>query len=171
MSTFVSVGNAHQPFTRLLAAVAAVANQLPQPVIVQHGHTPFPGSACQVVPFLEMSRFVQMIVAADLVILQAGGGAVIQAIQAGKTPVIVPRRAEHGEHVDNHQVSWGRTFASTGRVVLVEDLGGLVLAAHQALERQAQSRVELVSQPLLVSTIGEILAQYAASERFGRNAR
>ena len=31
MSTFVSVGNATQPFTRLLDAVCALAGQLPQP--------------------------------------------------------------------------------------------------------------------------------------------
>ncbi len=35
------MGNATQPFTRLLDGIAAIARELPQPVFVQSGSTPF----------------------------------------------------------------------------------------------------------------------------------
>ena len=37
MTTFVAVGNATQPFARLIDAVVAIAADLPQPVLIQHG--------------------------------------------------------------------------------------------------------------------------------------
>jgi UDP-N-acetylglucosamine transferase subunit ALG13 len=40
---------------------------------------------------------------ADLVIAHAGIGSCLAALDAGKCPVLLPRRAELGEHVDNHQ--------------------------------------------------------------------
>jgi UDP-N-acetylglucosamine transferase subunit ALG13 len=154
------VGNAHQPFTRLLDAVAAAARALPKPVIVQHGHTRFSSSECEAVAFMEMTRFERVLASADVVILHAGAGSTIQALQADKVPVIVPRRVEFGEHVDNHQVSWGRALASEGRVVLVEDVQDIVAAVREALERQARQRQEAKRQyiPPLIGMVREILA-------------
>ena len=57
MSTFVSVGNATQPFRRLLDSVMAIARDLPQPVFVQSGSTPFHAEGCECVPFLNISEF------------------------------------------------------------------------------------------------------------------
>ena len=41
---------------------------------------------------------------ADLVICQAGVGSALAVLALGRRPVLVPRRAAHGEHVDDHQV-------------------------------------------------------------------
>lgn len=41
---------------------------------------------------------------ADLVVAHSGTGSALTAIEAGKTPVLVPRMARYGEHVDDHQV-------------------------------------------------------------------
>ncbi len=40
---------------------------------------------------------------ADLVVAHAGIGSCLTALDAGRCPVVLPRRQEHGEHVDNHQ--------------------------------------------------------------------
>jgi len=79
MSTFVSVGNARQPFPRLLGAVSGMAKTLPQPVVVQHGETPFACSVCVAIPYLEMDQFAQHVVEAELLILHGGAGAVLHA--------------------------------------------------------------------------------------------
>ncbi len=36
-------------------------------------------------------------------ISHAGTGSILTALQLGKRPIVVPRRAAHGEHVDGHQ--------------------------------------------------------------------
>lgn len=52
------------------------------------------------VPAAELWQAVRR---ADLVIAHAGIGSCLAALDAGKCPVLLPRRAELGEHVDNHQ--------------------------------------------------------------------
>lgn len=121
MSTFVSVGNANQPFPRLLEAVAGLAEKLPPPVIVQHGHTPTGPGNYQRVAFLSMDQFMNQIKESDLLILHAGAGSILNALSAGKKPVVVPRREEFGEHINNHQVEFASMLAKAGRIFLVED--------------------------------------------------
>lgn len=41
--------------------------------------------------------------AADVVISHAGVGSALTALRCGKRPILVPREAARGEHVDNHQ--------------------------------------------------------------------
>lgn len=41
--------------------------------------------------------------AADVVVAHAGCGSSLSALEAGKVPVLVPRRAEHDENIDDHQ--------------------------------------------------------------------
>src|SRR4051794_18675758 len=104
VSTYVSVGNATQPFPRLLDAVIKIAYRLPQPVIVQHGSTPFTSTHCIASPFVQMGEFERLIEQAELLILHAGAGSVIHAARAGKVPVVMPRRVQFAELVDDHQI-------------------------------------------------------------------
>ena len=62
MSTFVSVGNAKQPFKRLLEAVQENAGILPKPVVVQFGHNRFEDPRFECVEFLQMDAFQQQVV-------------------------------------------------------------------------------------------------------------
>ena len=42
--------------------------------------------------------------AADVVITHSGVGTILQLLGDGISPVVVPRRKQHGEHVDDHQL-------------------------------------------------------------------
>ena len=156
MSTYVTLGNSHYKFPRLLNAVASCASELPKPIAVQCGHNDFQHEGIESTPFVEMSIYEGSIRDARLIIMQAGGGGVLIALKARKVPVIVPRRQALDEIVDDHQVGWGRALASTGRAVLVEDVGCLMAGVREALDRQeklAQSEheialVDLVSKSL-----------------------
>lgn len=132
MSTFVSVGNGREPFNRLIKGVTAVVQQLPQPVIVQHGHTPLNCSMCAGVQFVSMSEFERMIKQAELLILHAGAGSVIQAVRARKVPVVMPRRARYRECIDDHQVEFAEELAAAHRLILVEEPERIPDAVAQA---------------------------------------
>ena len=97
---------------------------LPQPVFVQSGSTPFDAAGCEVAPFLAMSEFERRVAQSTLLIMHAGAGSVITAVRAGKVPVVMPRRARFGEHVDDHQVEFARELAAAGRIVVAERGGG-----------------------------------------------
>jgi len=53
---------------------------------------------------LPAPELTQAMAEADAVITHAGTGSIISALQAGKLPLIIPRRKEFREHIDNHQL-------------------------------------------------------------------
>ena len=164
MSTFVSLGNALQPFTRLLEGVSLIATQLPQPVVIQHGHTPFRVGACESEPFLGMNEFVEHIHHADLLIMHAGAGSILHAVEAGKVPVVMPRRAAFGEHVNDHQVEFAKALAEAGKVIVANTPDDLAYAAQEAMARQKRVHEKRVSEgpvPPLVSLVERVLSDYA----------
>lgn len=160
LGTFVSVGNASQPFVRLLSEVGALALALPQPIIVQHGNTPFQSAVCRAIPFVGMTEYEQFVVSAELLILHAGAGSVIHAVRAGKVPVVMPRRMEFGEHVDNHQIEFAQALANAGRVVVATDPQQLSEAAARALVMQREASRGANASAML-AMIGEALDAHA----------
>jgi UDP-N-acetylglucosamine transferase subunit ALG13 len=140
VSTFISVGNATQPFDRLLQAVASCLADLPQPVFVQHGSGKniFEG-ACNSTPFVTMDEFSKYIQNAQLLILHGGAGSIINAVRAGKVPVVMPRRYHLNEHIDDHQVELANELALNGKIIVCEDASKLLNAAGQAIQLQSQT--------------------------------
>lgn len=163
MTTLVSVGNARQPFERLLDAVAAVLEDLPAPVIVQHGHTPFQTKTAIARPFLEMTEFAQLVDAAGLLIMHAGAGSLLYALQSGKTPVVMPRRAAHREHVDDHQTELASELARRGSIILVNDANELRTAVLSLLGKARLT--PSVKEAVLVDLVRERLDDYARQMR------
>ena len=158
--TFVSVGNATQSFSRLLDGVTAIARELPQPVFVQSGSTPFPADGGDGAPFLAMSEFENRVARSTLLIMHAGAGSMITAVRAGKVPVVMPRRACHGEHVDDHQVEFARELLQAGRVVIAAEPADLLAAVHEALTLQANTQ-RAGQPPAMVGIIADVLRGYA----------
>ena len=160
MSTFVSVGNATQPFTRLLDGIADIARELPQPVFVQSGSTPFHCEDCQSTPWLAMSDFESRVSGSELLILHAGAGSVIHAVRAGKVPVVMPRLARHGELVDDHQVEFARELERAGRIVVAGEPADLMRAVRDALLRQ-RNAAPTAEAPAMIGLIADVLRRYA----------
>jgi UDP-N-acetylglucosamine transferase subunit ALG13 len=142
--TFVTVGNATQPFRRLLEAVERLARDgaLPQPIVVQSGHTTgFRSRICDVRPFLKMEDFEAYVARAAVVIGHAGAGTIVHALARGRRPVVMPRRAQHGEHVDDHQAEFARRLAETGRIFVAWEAVDLSKAVEAALRQADGARL------------------------------
>ena len=134
MSTFVSIGNGTQSFARLLDQVKAVADRLPQPVVVQHGRTPFVSERIEYFAFTDEAGFQARLAAASLFITHGGGGSVFAAIRAGKKPVVLPRLKRFDEIVDDHQIAFCEELERQGKIVYVRDAADLLagVAAQKA---------------------------------------
>jgi len=48
----------------------------------------------------------------------------------GKMPIVVPRRKEFGEHVDNHQVKFASMLAQKKRILFVDKIDDLQKAIN-----------------------------------------
>jgi UDP-N-acetylglucosamine transferase subunit ALG13 len=83
--------------------------------------------------YLDWHSLSVMMRRADVVITHAGVGSAVMAIRAGKTPVMVPRLARFGEHVDDHQLQLAERFAQRGLALACrpeDDLKALVTRAR-----------------------------------------
>lgn len=169
MSTFVSVGNATQPFTRLLRAVVSILPRLPRPVVVQHGSTAFSAPGCRAVAFLEMSEFDRLVHDSSLLILHAGAGSVIHAVRAGKLPVVMPRRARDDEILDDHQMEFAVELERLGRIVLAREEADLENAVAMALAHQADRSRNAEPAPMLKQVRARI-EEIASARKTGRHA-
>ena len=82
---------------------------------------------------------------ADVVIAHAGIGSILCALEAGCCPVIVPRSAARGEHIDDHQSEIAAKLGSSSLAVArrVEQLEAedLLTAASRAVSRAEKPSV------------------------------
>lgn len=154
---FVTVGNAEQSFARLLNGVAKLAREgvLEDDVKLQIGNSrgvEAPG--CDLIDFLTLAEFETAISEADVVVTHAGAGSLIHVLSRGKVPVVMPRQARHGEHIDDHQSELAEAFARAGRIELAREVDDLAGAIERARER---GRSDDVAQPEMVSLVDRAL--------------
>jgi UDP-N-acetylglucosamine--N-acetylmuramyl-(pentapeptide) pyrophosphoryl-undecaprenol N-acetylglucosamine transferase len=90
-----------------------------------------PIRACRQLPAAELHA---AIAEADVVIAHAGCGSSIDALTAGKKPLLVPRRGAHGENVDDHHA------------LIAAELDGRGLAIARSVEQLTLEDVQLAAR-------------------------
>jgi UDP-N-acetylglucosamine--N-acetylmuramyl-(pentapeptide) pyrophosphoryl-undecaprenol N-acetylglucosamine transferase len=129
------------PFDHLLRAVQALADHHPElrvrvqsvaPIAPRHPRV-------ELVPFIEPQELALEIAEADTVITHAGVGTLLMCFGAGVCPVVVPRAATRGEHVDAHQAELADDLSERGLIVAsLADPEALEAAALAAAQRRVQ---------------------------------
>jgi UDP-N-acetylglucosamine transferase subunit ALG13 len=158
------VGNATQPFDRLLLAVAEISAQLPQPVFVQRGASMVSDNHWQMADFVPMDEFERLIRSSSVLIMHAGAGSIIHAVRANRLPVVMPRQAAYGEHIDDHQVELATALASTGHVLIAQNVRELRVATDNALSVLGNRAAEAPRLPLHIrKSLAKIRQQRAGS--------
>ncbi len=101
----------------------------------QTGATKVDDLPIRAVPWLTPVQLAGALRDADLVVTHAGMGAALDALEAEKCPVVVPRRKVTGEQIDDHQVQLGAELERRGLAVTrtPEELtyGALLLAVSR----------------------------------------
>jgi UDP-N-acetylglucosamine transferase subunit ALG13 len=100
---FLTVGS-QVPFDRLSRSVDAWAARNPQAeVFGQIGRTAWRPAAMQWAELLSADEYVELLKRARVIVAHAGMGTVISAAEHGKPLIVMPRRADLGEHRNDHQ--------------------------------------------------------------------
>jgi UDP-N-acetylglucosamine transferase subunit ALG13 len=159
---FVTVGN-YLPFPRLVNAVDQLKAQgvIGDEVLLQvGGASDFRSERCKVARFLPPDEFERAVREASVIVSHPGCGTLIQVLGAGKVPVVMPRRRQYGEHVDDHQIELARALAAEGRVILADEVRELPQAIERARSQSACRSVEPPTRlvKLVSQAINEILA-------------
>jgi UDP-N-acetylglucosamine--N-acetylmuramyl-(pentapeptide) pyrophosphoryl-undecaprenol N-acetylglucosamine transferase len=105
-----------------------------------------PSGARDLISVREVREWVD---SADVVVAHAGVGSALTVLQHGRTPVLVPRSASRGEHVDEHQQLIARELARRGLAISVapDELAwtdlvrSTVTAAHRVRPDTVATRV------------------------------
>jgi UDP-N-acetylglucosamine transferase subunit ALG13 len=100
-------------------------------IFAQTGRSEYRPSHIRTAPFIDHDEFRKYVESADLVIAHAGMGSIITALELGKRIIVMPRRAELGEHRNNHQVASAKRFAEQGRIVVAANEQKLFEALDQ----------------------------------------
>jgi UDP-N-acetylglucosamine--N-acetylmuramyl-(pentapeptide) pyrophosphoryl-undecaprenol N-acetylglucosamine transferase len=134
----LSLGTHEQPFPRALDVVAPLS--VDEPLVIQHGSTtPDPATHnTEWVEFLPPAALRAHIARSSVTIVHGGVGSILLALQAGRVPVVVPRLARFGEHVDDHQVEIAQSLSARGLAVSClprDDIHEAVRAAAAARGR------------------------------------
>ena len=138
----VAVGTHEQPFARLLdiaehcaAAVEGVE------CVVQSGPVRRELDwAVETQPFFAHADLLARIADADLVLAHASPGTVFDALAGGSQPLVVPRRREYGEHVNDHQIRFARRLADLGLAWTADDADEAAAAMVQAVAEGVELR-------------------------------
>lgn len=122
---FVTVGTHEQPFNRLVQKIDELKEKgfIEEEVIIQTGFSTYQPKHCKwqkLFPYQEMIKNVED---ARIVITHGGPSSFIMPLQIGKVPIVVPRKKQFNEHVNDHQVNFSKAVAERqGNIIVVEDV-------------------------------------------------
>jgi UDP-N-acetylglucosamine--N-acetylmuramyl-(pentapeptide) pyrophosphoryl-undecaprenol N-acetylglucosamine transferase len=138
----VLLGTMPFPFTRLVAQLQRVVPKGVE-IVWQSGSTPLNGAGPRGRAEMTPEALRDELHDADVVVSQGGVGSTLDALDAGRLPVLVPRRKAHREHVDDHQAEMSYALAKLGLAITREadDLAWEDLLAAAAMRVRAASSV------------------------------
>lgn len=140
------------PFDRLIHALDQwVSHCDPRPeVFAQIGPDGQQPKHLEFVRTLTPQQFNEKLQAAQIVVAHAGMGTILSALEIGKKVVVMPRRAELGEHRNNHQLATAKKLGDAGMVDVATDEEQLIDMLSQMDKAESTGAISAhASEPLL----------------------
>jgi UDP-N-acetylglucosamine transferase subunit ALG13 len=154
---FVTVGT-QLPFDRLIAAVDRWAASHSADVIAQTGASSYRPRSIAWKDFIGVAEANQQIRTADLVVSHAGMGTILTRLETGLPMIILPRRAELGEHRNDHQLATAQRLSHLAGLTVVNDEDDLCERMSTFRPQARSAGVDAVASPLLISAIREFVS-------------
>ena len=144
---FVTVVTHEQQFNRLIKTIdeLKINNIIKEDVIIQTGFSTYEPKACKwkkLYPYKQMLKYVED---ARIVITHGGPSSFIMPLQVGKIPIVVPRKKEYDEHVNNHQVLFCREVEKKQKnILVVEEINDLqkIIGKYDEIVSEMTNSVE-----------------------------
>lgn len=155
----VTLGTHPKPMDRLVRALddlLATGNVTDEVIITAaaYGYRPRHATALGIQPY---DVLVDLMQRADVVITHGGPASIAMALAAGHLPIIVPRDATFGEHVDSHQIRFAQWLARKRSVTVVVDMDGLGGAIDGARGRGPGPSDRTVVSPEVIARLRSII--------------
>ncbi len=120
---FLTVGTHEQSFDRLIKYVdeLKINNILDEEIIIQTGFSAYIPKCCQYKKLYSYNEMEELIRKARIVITHGAPASFLMSLKFKKIPIVVPRRKEFNEHVNNHQVEFTHEVAKRKQNIIVVD--------------------------------------------------
>ena len=120
---FVTIGNEQRyKFTRLLRKMDELAPEISEEIVMQIGFDSYRPDHSKYFSFVPHEEYLDLFKKSKLVISHCATGPIIYAKKFNKPIILFPRRADLGEHVDNHQIETAHS---------VEGIKGIQVVYHE----------------------------------------
>ncbi|MFN4020324.1 MAG: glycosyltransferase [Erythrobacter sp.] len=120
-------------FDRLIAAMDALAPSLGMKVIAQTGKGSYQPQNMEARVKIAPAEFEALMGEARLIVSHAGIGTVLTAARRARPIVLMPRRAELGEHRNDHQLATTRKLAGRPGILIAANESELSLRISEGL--------------------------------------
>jgi UDP-N-acetylglucosamine transferase subunit ALG13 len=155
---FVTVGT-QLPFDRLIAAVDSWAAEHDAEVFAQTGGTSFRPQNIAWKDFIDSGEAGERIRTADLVVAHAGMGTILTRCETGLPMIVMPRRAELGEHRNNHQIATASRLSHLPGLWVVGNEDELHDRLTAFRPQASAGGLEAVASPALISAVRDFVLQ------------
>lgn len=120
---FVTVGTHEQPFDRLLKCIdkMVVDEKIKEEVIIQKGYSDYEPIHCKSYKLISYDEMQKYILEARIVVTHGGPASFLAPLSVGKIPIVVPRKKEFNEHVNNHQLDFARQVEKRMNNIIVAE--------------------------------------------------
>lgn len=154
---FITLGSQKFQFDRLLKKVDELVEQgiITDEIIAQVGASEYIPKHYEYVKFMDREKFAETMDQCSVVITHGGTGVIIGAVKKGKKVIAVPRLAQYGEHVDDHQLQLLQQFDDLKIICACYDLDKLD-DYYQELE-QMEFRPYVSNTQVIIDSIDEYL--------------
>ena len=129
-------------FDRLIAAMDALAPDLAMPVIAQTGKGSYAPRNMEARAKISPAEFEALVSQARLIVSHAGIGTVLTAARCRKPIVLMPRRADLGEHRNDHQLATVAKLTGRPGILVAADETALGTRIEQGLDLTGWTAVQ-----------------------------
>ncbi|MGH1880333.1 multidrug MFS transporter [Enterococcus casseliflavus] len=145
---FVTVGTHEQQFNRLIKEVDRLVEEgiIEEEVFIQTGYSDYEPKYCQWKKFLNYDEMENYIEEANIVITHGGPASFMGVLNKNKVPIVVPRKLEFEEHVNDHQLEFCEKVIDNGYyIIAVNDIDLLKNALNDATKLNKKNNSTLKS--------------------------
>lgn len=168
---FVTVG-VQLPFDRLIKAIDEwTGTATGVEVIAQTGFSTYQCRNIEARPYMELASFNAFVTRAELVVAHAGMGSILTALELGKPIIVMPRRAELGEHRNDHQLSTARHMTEHGLIEVVSDEQQLIARLDDRTNLRQARNISASANPDLIQGLKAFIGGKPDRSLFPRFSR
>ena len=121
---FVTVGTHEQQFNRLIQKMDELIDSdiIKEEVFIQRGIKSVIPVNCPSIEMLGYQQMIEKVKNARIVITHGGPGSIMMPLSFKKLPIVVPRQAKFGEHVDNHQINFTKRLELQKKIIAIYEI-------------------------------------------------